>query len=127
MNETCYQTSVSAVYREVGDELVVIQVDTGSFYYFNRTTKQFLDFFRNPAKLGDFVEAAHLKDGSEQGYLEAFLAELREKRILESSQAMGKPAGQLPGEYSRPTLLREGEKKLDEIASEIAVLTSGFL
>lgn len=125
MNEERYQTSGSAIYREVGDELVVIQVDTGCFYYFNRTTKQFLDFFRSPSNLDAFVECAGLADGTERGYLENFLGSLKEKRILETPPASlpSENSGAVAG-YARPALLREGEKKLDEIASEIAVLTT---
>lgn len=126
MDQERYRTSESAVYREVGNELVVIQVDTGHFYYFNQTTKQLLDFFRHPAKLDDFLSRAGLTDDAECGYLASFLDNLKGKRILEETQSSNElaPATQVSN-YTRPTLLREGEKKLDEIASEIAVLTTG--
>jgi hypothetical protein len=123
--EGSYQTSDSAVYREVGNELVVIQVDTGHFYYFNQTTKQFLDFFRHPAKLDDFITRAGLTDDEELGYLKSFLGTLKDKRILEASPGADEPSAASLAAYSRPALIREGEKKLDEIASEIAVLTTG--
>ncbi len=126
MDEERYRTSESAVYREVGNELVVIQVETGHFYYFNKTTKQFLDFFRHPAKLDDFLSRAGLSDDAELTYLKTFLCTLKDKRILEATEATGViPSGGEVSSYDRPTLIREGEKKLDEIASEIAVLTTG--
>ena len=55
MNEERFQTSSAAIYREVGEELVVIQVDTGCVYYFNKTTKRCLDFFRDAATVTEFL------------------------------------------------------------------------
>jgi hypothetical protein len=124
MNEERFQTSSAAIYREVGEELVVIQVDTGCFYYFNKTTKRFLDFFRDAATVTEFLDRVDAASGDTE-YLEEFCRSLVSKRILEPARGAGAPrAAAVAPEYSRPTFLREGEKRLDEIASEIAVLTT---
>lgn len=124
MNEEIhrYQTSESAVYREVSDELVVIHVDTGHFYYFNRSAKPFLDYFKSGGSLERLEES--VPEG-EMDYLRSFCKTLLEKQILQRAGDEASGAS-YPTPYERPQYLRTGEKKLDDIASDIAVLTSGF-
>ncbi|MCB0405688.1 MAG: hypothetical protein KDD51_12975 [Bdellovibrionales bacterium] len=101
----------STVYRNVSDELVVIQLETGRFYYFTADTKEFLDYFQQPRSLES------LGDGEEQEdpqYLKNFCKFLLEKKILEVSDA-GDSGPALHGRLAKPTFLREGEKTLDEI------------
>lgn len=101
----------STVYRNVSDELVVIQLETGRFYYFTADTKEFLDYFQQPRSLESLGESDEQADSQ---YLKDFCKFLLEKKILEKSGASDENPG-LNGRLAKPTFLREGEKTLDEI------------
>ncbi|MEZ4751551.1 MAG: hypothetical protein R3B54_13310 [Bdellovibrionota bacterium] len=101
----------STVYRNVSDELVVIQLETGRFYYFTSDTKEFLDYFQQPRSL-DFLDGGD--DQEDPQYLKEFCKFLLEKKILEKSEAADESPA-LNGRLAKPTFLREGEKTLDEI------------
>ncbi len=103
MAELCYQVPESTIYRKVSEELVLIQLDTGKFYYFNPETEAFLDFFKAPRSLST-------EDPDLHTFVEFLLQNkiLKKTKPLDSTDSDGFPEG-------KPALLREGEKNLDEI------------
>jgi hypothetical protein len=120
--------SPSTVYRQIGDELIVIQADSGVFYYFNPGTKGLLDLLRCPRDLGQLYESLGLdSQAEERRYLNEFTEFLLDEGILQPSPAEAAEAAPRPAGYERPQFLRRGDRKLEDLASEIAVMTQGFL
>ncbi len=118
MEKDCQHTPESTVYRRVSDELVVIQLDTGYFYYFNPETEEFLDFFRKPRPLGDYCKAVQLQDpdSNEGEYLKNFCSFLLENKILRKVDPQEhSPIPLSKMSYRKPQFVRKGEKTLDEI------------
>jgi hypothetical protein len=114
MIEACYQ--ISALYRQFDGELLVVQLQTGHFFYFTPNTKLIFDFFQEPQTLGAYLLASGLSDaGEEREYFERFFAQLVQCRIVEPAAA----SESLPlpkTTYSRPALLRIQEGKLADVA-----------
>lgn len=116
MDKSCNLTPESTIYRQVSDELVVIQLDTGCFYYFNPETQDFLDFFREPRNLDDFFGAASLSEqgAEERAYLKDFSDFLLKNQVIQSVSKTKAPFATKIS-YKKPRFLRKGEKTLDEI------------
>lgn len=104
----------STVYRNVSDELVVIQLETGKFYYFTAATKDFLDFFQQPRSMDSCLDGGPEEGLEDPQYLKDFCKFLLEKKILEKCEG-DEAAKPTEPKFVRPTFLREGEKTLDEI------------
>ena len=113
--ESGYLTPESTIYRQVEDELVVIQLDTGHIYYFNPSTESFLDFFRAPRSFSDFLQTSKLDEGKDEAqYLERFLNTLYDMKLLQKADSQDTSVPP-PLDYSRPLFLRKAERTLDEI------------
>jgi hypothetical protein len=109
--------SVSAdlVFRRVKDEVITIHTQTGQFHYFSSDAEIFFKFFNRPARLESFFQMANV-DEAEREYLEAFVNQLIELKIVERAgeeSVESLPAGSLQFKYGRPEYLRPGEKTLD--------------
>ena len=130
MKTQLLKSDSAAVYREVNGELVLIHTDTGRFFYFNRATKELLDFFQSRHSLDEFVERCDLdtnqsSEKSEKQYLQDFCQFLLEKQILQKVDGASTSENTNSSlKYSRPEFLRLGERTLDEVAEEVAVLTN---
>jgi hypothetical protein len=112
---TYYFTPESTIYRRVENELVVVQLDTGRYFYFSPETEQFLNFFRSPHSLEQFCEGTEAAF-SDIDELKQFCRFLTQKEIL---QVASKPASEpeIPAHsFLKPSLLREGEKTIDQIS-----------
>ena len=116
----------TTVYREVSDELVVIEIESGLVYYFSLSTRYILDYFQKPSTLEALIENAAKKKGysrEEERHLTDFISFLKEKALLvdcaDKSQAAPAPEEgtvELSGdEYVRPRFLSLADKTLDEI------------
>lgn len=119
MSDTAYVCpSQSVVYRKVKDELVVIPLKSGRFYYFNPEAENFLNFFRQPRRLSDFRKAVKIEvlPEEEQKYLDEFISRLKELEILrESERDLSEPSFETQA-YSRPRFLRQGDRTLADVA-----------
>lgn len=111
-------TPESIVFREVRNELVVIQLDTGQILYFSKGTQDLLNFFKQPKKLEAYLAATETAETpSEVAHLKNLTQFLVDNRLLEET-AVGNsfdPAAPKLS-YSRPEFLRLDEKTLDQIA-----------
>ena len=111
-----YHTPESTIYRRISDELVVIELQSGRFFYFNPPTEKLLDFFKEARSLPEFVDGAGLTEKEpEKQHLEKFCQFLLEKGILENVGSASEFAFVGTVDYGRPELIREGERTLDEI------------
>ena len=95
---------------------MVIQLETGKFYYFTSDTKDFLDFFKSPRSLDSYLTTTEAETNSSDNsqYLNDFCGFLLKNKILQQSDELSEA---LPESYGhvQPKFLREGEKTLDEI------------
>ncbi|MBI4406001.1 MAG: hypothetical protein HY537_17710 [Deltaproteobacteria bacterium] len=117
MNEQTFIAPESTIYRQVSDELVVIQLDTGFFFYFSPETSAFLDFFRQARTLADFLESIGLNESqaSEKEYIHVFIEFLTSHQIIIRTDFPSH--GPLTHfSYCRPVFYRKGERVLDEVA-----------
>ena len=88
------KVSDDIVYRPVQNELVLIEVNSGSFFYFSPESREFFDSLREPRQ----VDASDVVDM------------LLEKQILVKCEATA-PQITLP----LPQFLRMGEQKLEDV------------
>jgi hypothetical protein len=107
------KTPETTVYRKVGNELVVIQLDTAHFYYFSPETENVLEYFKSPATLDQLIGEA---GANEKEHLLEFCHLLLEKQILKETKPDKKAAPKMSSPYKRPVYLREGEKTLEQIS-----------
>jgi len=119
MKKSCLQVSETTIYRDISDELLVIQLETGLFYYFNPKTKTYLDFFKQPRPFSNLLLGLHLdEDAEECEYLKGFCDFLLKNQILvtveiEAELTEEEEIAEL--KYNKPIFLRKGEKTLDEV------------
>lgn len=104
----------STVFRKVAEELIVLQLDTAHFYYFNPETKEWLDYLRQPRSLQQIEDLgkAHGLDHSELG---RFCKELLTKGILRESSEAAVPGDGIT-RSQMPRLLRDPGKTLDQLS-----------
>jgi len=115
MTNSTYILSESALYRKFSEELIVIQAESGHFYYFSQNTEKYLDFFRTPHSLNDLIANFGDISSDSQEHLEQFVKSLVEKEILEPTEKEANSSESFLFEYSKPVFLRTGEKTLDQI------------
>jgi len=115
MDANCFRTA--AIYRKFDDELLVVQLETGYFFYFTPHTKTVFDFFAVPQTLEAYFMAAGIaeEDALERKYLENFLGFLTENNLLAKCPPIDEVS--LPSvPYHRPKLLRRSDNRIDDIA-----------
>jgi len=106
-------TCDSVVFRKVGENLVVVHLDTGQIAHFTVGTQPMLEFFREPATWEEFCEAAQIPlHSAESQHARAFADKLLELKFLEetNSRESNTPANTVP--YARPKLLGFDKKTL---------------
>lgn len=119
MADTAYHCpSQAVVYRKVKDELVVIPLKSGKFYFFNPEAENFLNFFRQPRRLSDFTKATKVEafPEEEQKYLNDFITRLREMDILREYERDYSTPLEETQAYSRPRFIRQGNRTLADLA-----------
>ena len=125
MKKHGYKINRNVVYREVQDEVVLIHLDDGKFYYFSKSAKPFFNFLQEPKTIDQIFSCLNEKVPRED--LEDFCKELHDKRILLVESAENPSVLTPDTTFEKPLLLREGQKKLDQIASDVVLLTSTTL
>ena len=117
MPDRNYKTPETTIYRQIGDELVVVQLDTADYYYFTPETKTVLEFFKSPQSLSTFCDKAGIKEKSdERNELKSFCQLLLQKQILKETKEISPESPKEKIHYRRAGFLREGDKKLDQIS-----------
>lgn len=115
MIDVCLVTPESTLYREVDGELVVIQLDSGHFYYFSSETKLMLDFFRKPRKLSTFLERAALNEAEKGQPIKQLCEFLLAEKILVYSEEQEQPVDIFDYSGELPRFKRKGNCTLDEL------------
>ena len=110
-----YQTSKNTVSRVIGNELIVIQLDTGRYHYFTQSTEELLAYFKEGATLESYISNESIDDG-EKKKLEELCAQLLERKILETSQRLAQKVRTSKRKFNSPRFLRDGEKTIDQIS-----------
>ena len=60
MSANCFRTA--AIYRKFDDELLVVQLETGYFFYFTSNSKGIFDFFTLPRTIESYFAASGITD-----------------------------------------------------------------
>jgi len=116
MENQVFCTPETTVYRQVKDELVVIQLESGKFFYFNPTTKEVLDYFKTPRSFGAFLIAAEATPTSERGVqLREFCRLLLENQLISEAESVSDSLVEAVKMSMPPSLIRRGEQTLDEL------------
>jgi len=101
-----FKLSDDVVYRVVGEELVLIEVSTGTFYHFSQESRSFFDLFQEPQLLSDLTLSPESQN-------QALLDMLIEKKIIVPCAASeNKVASEK--KFFAPKFLRIGEERLDQ-------------
>ena len=114
---TCYRIPPEVVYREIDGEVVILNSDIGEFYFFSRDIKPVLDSLRQPGTL--VTSELSLE---EQKSLDELILFLKQKQLLDSTEASADTPNVTV--QRAPQFLRKGERTLDEIADDVALLTT---
>lgn len=91
--------------KKADSGLLVIEYQKGDRYLFSLSSAAFLDFFRGPRQLSDYLKATHLEENLEEAsYLKNLCRALVEMKILgRVTTGTSTPTGSVS--YSRPILL----------------------
>ena len=117
MTKPFLSTSEFVVFRNVGEELIVIHLNSGQLYHFTANTKDLLEFFKQPKTLDSYFKAAQVEDqAGEVEHLRNLASFLVEQNILEESSVGEAGESELSFLYSRPNFVRFDDKTLDQIA-----------
>lgn len=106
-----YIVPSTTVFRKVGEELVVVQLETSRFYFFSPETEKFLEDFRAPRDLDSYCAATK----ADPAYLKEFCRELAERKLISETEVPAEPVTQ-EGGYLAPLFLREAEWTLDQLS-----------
>ena len=115
MVDTLFRVRVP--YRVVGEELWMVELESGIFFYFSAEAYSFFEFFQTPRSLRGFLNGASIpvEDVKEISYLEMFLKFLSECQIVEMIDGKDSESPHQV-KYTRPLFLRKGDRPVDEIA-----------
>lgn len=100
-----YKLSDDVVYRIVNNELVVIEVSTGTFFHFSEESRSFFDYLQKPRE----VSSLALNAESQQQALFDMLVE--KKIVVACKEAAESDASE---KFFAPKFLRVGEERLDQ-------------
>lgn len=104
----------AALGMKIEQEFIVVSLSSGKFFHFTPESESFFSFFRTPQRLQAFFEAFEI-DSDERRYLEDFCRRLVNEGILAKGDSFeSAPPATKPQKYVRPSLLKEGEKRLAE-------------
>lgn len=118
MKNVGYQVSESAIYKKFSEELIVIQVETGKFYYFSSSTESLLNFFKTPQRFEHYLETIDpsRRDEETVTYLEDFCDFLLQNKILRAIERFeDKKTSSAQSSFEKPQFLRKGEKNLEDL------------
>ena len=107
MKSQSYVVPQSTVFRKVGEELVVVQLETSRFYFFNSATEPFLEAFREPRSVESFSK-------TDSAYLKEFCKVLVEKQLMREAVSEINDSVEA-ATYEKPELLREADWTLDQL------------
>jgi len=118
MEHRAFQLRKSVLFRPVGDELIVVDTDSGKFFHFSLGTQAMLKFFQQGGSVSSYVEALDPESKEQEAtYLSELCGKMEAFQILETiPDPVSGQAACLPSSYERPRFLREGESGLDDVA-----------
>lgn len=100
-----YKLSDDVVYRIVNNELVVIEVSSGTFFHFSEESRGFFDYLQKPRALSSLALTAESQE-------RAIFDMLVEKKLVVPCE---EPAeNDATEKFFAPKFLRIGEERLDQ-------------
>lgn len=100
-----YKLSEDVVYRVVNNELVLIEVSTGTFFHFSEESQSFFDYLQKPRALASLNFGAETQE-------QALFDMLLEKKLVVATDAPAE--SDTTQKFFAPKFLRVGEERLDQ-------------